>query len=137
MSTPPELTPAALAYLDGRAVHVRSSRRHGCCGGYAAMPTAEPATTTPDGLERFDVADTTIYVEPHLIPTDIPWTIDVDGFARWRRLVVLGLDSTTVNDARPTTGATDLTSDHRPTHETRTHSTATPPGAPRPTPEQR
>ena len=102
MNTPPVLTRAALALLDGRAVYVRSSRRHGCCGGAASMPTAEPgAPATLDGLERFDVSGTAVYVEPHMNPNDNSWAIDVDGFARWRRLVVLGLDLTAVTDAPP------------------------------------
>ncbi len=103
MNAPPELTPAALAYLDGRDVHVRTSRRHGCCGGIAAIPTAGPGTPTDlDGLQRFDVAGTSIYVESHLNPDDQPWIIDVDGFARWRRLVVVGLDLTTLAETPPT-----------------------------------
>ena len=54
------------------------------------MPTAEPgAPATLDGLERFDVSGTAVYVEPHMNPNDNSWAIDVDGFARWRRLVVL------------------------------------------------
>ncbi|MGF1598921.1 MAG: CC/Se motif family (seleno)protein [Acidimicrobiales bacterium] len=106
MSTPPELTPAALAYLDGRDVHVRSSRRHGCCGGSAAIPTAEAGTPTDvEGLQHFDVADTSVYVDTHLNPGDKPWTIDVDGFARWRRLVVVGLDLATLADTPPTSSS--------------------------------
>jgi hypothetical protein len=89
---PPQITDSARALLDGRAVHVRSSRRHGCCGGAASVPVAEPGTPeTLDDVERFDVSGIEIYVDRGLCGTDGSWTIDTDGFGRWRRLVVLGL----------------------------------------------
>ncbi len=87
----PQITESARALLAGRAVHVRASRRHGCCGGAAAVPVAEPgAPDDLDGVERFDVAGTEIYVDRRLSGASGSWTIDTDGFARWRRLVVLG-----------------------------------------------
>lgn len=90
---PPHVTASAHAYLAGRPVHVRASRRHGCCGGAASVPVAEPGTPeTLDGVERFGVSGTEIYVDRGLLGTDGSWTIDTDGFARWRRLVVLGID---------------------------------------------
>jgi hypothetical protein len=89
---PPQLTASAQALLDGRAVHVRSSPRHGCCGGAASVPVAEPgAPETLDDVERFDVSGTEVYVNRGLLGADCSWTIDTDGFGRWRRLVVLGL----------------------------------------------
>jgi hypothetical protein len=92
----PHLTEAALAHLAGRAVHVRSSPRHGCCGGAASVAVAEAgAPERLDGVERFEVSGTVVYVEQGLPGADGPWTIDIDGFARWRRLVVLGVDLST------------------------------------------
>ena len=89
---PPQITESAQALLAGRAVHVRASRRHGCCGGAAAVPVAEPGVPEDlGGVERFEVAGTEIYVDRRLSDTDGSWTIDTDGFARWRRLVVLGV----------------------------------------------
>jgi hypothetical protein len=89
---PPQITDSARALLDGRPVHVRSSRRHGCCGGAASVPVAEPGTPqTLDDVERFDVEGTEIYVDRGLPGADGSWTIDTDGFGRWRRLVVIGL----------------------------------------------
>jgi hypothetical protein len=89
---PPQITDSARALLDGRPVHVRSSRRHGCCGGAASVPVAEPGTPqTLDDVERFDVEGTEIYVDQGLPGADGSWTIDTDGFGRWRRLVVIGL----------------------------------------------
>jgi hypothetical protein len=89
---PPQVTASARALLAGRPVHVRSSRRHGCCGGAASVPVAEPGLPeTLDDVERFDVSGTEVYVDRALLGGDGSWTIDTDGFARWRRLVVLGL----------------------------------------------
>jgi hypothetical protein len=91
--TPPHVTASAKAHLAGRPVHVRASRRHGCCGGAAAVPVAEPgAPEHLDGTECVEVEGTVVYVDRALFAADGTWTIDTDGFARWRRLVVLGLD---------------------------------------------
>lgn len=88
----PHLTASAHAYLAGRPVHVRSSPRHGCCGGTASVPVAELGVPEDlDGVECFEVSGIEIYVDRGL-GVDGSWTIDTDGFARWRRLVVLGVD---------------------------------------------
>ncbi len=92
---PPHLTASAHSLLAGRPVHVRGSRRHGCCGGAASVPVAEPgAPESFDGVDRFDVSGTVVFVDRDVPGTDGHWVIDTDGFARWRRLVVLGLDLT-------------------------------------------
>jgi hypothetical protein len=89
----PHLTESARAYLADRPVHVRASPRHGCCGGSASVPVAEPgAPEQPRDVERFEVSGTVVYVDRDLIGADGSWSIDTDGFARWRRLVVLGVD---------------------------------------------
>lgn len=89
---PPQVTAAARALLAGRPVHVRSSRRHGCCGGAASVPVAEPGLPAAlDDVVRFDVSGIEVYVDRGLLGAYGSWTIDTDGFARWRRLVVLGL----------------------------------------------
>jgi hypothetical protein len=90
--SPPQLTASARELLAGRPVHVRGSRRHGCCGGAASVPVAEPGIPPAlDGVERFEVAGTVVYVDRDVRATGPSWTIDTDGFARWRRLVVLGV----------------------------------------------
>jgi hypothetical protein len=89
----PHLTESAQAYLGDRPVHVRASPRHGCCGGAASVPVAEAgAPERLDGVERFEVSGTVVYVDRGLLGADGSWTVDTDGFARWRRLVVLGVD---------------------------------------------
>jgi hypothetical protein len=91
--SPPHVTTSAGEYLAGRPVHVRSSPRHGCCGGGASVPVAEAgAPETLEGVERFDVAGTVVYVDRGLAGAHGNWTIDVDGFGRWRRLVVIGTE---------------------------------------------
>ena len=93
VASPPHVTASAHALLAGRSVHIRSSRRHGCCGGAASVPVAEPgAPESLDGVVHFEVSGTVVYVDPDVLGTDNDWVIDTDGFARWRRLVVLGLD---------------------------------------------
>ena len=97
---PPQITESARALLGGRAVHVRGSRRHGCCGGSAAVPVAEPGVPEDlGGVERFEVSGTAVYVDRRLAGTDATWRIDTDGVARWRRLVVLGVALGPGNDA--------------------------------------
>jgi hypothetical protein len=91
--SPPHLTASAHALLAGRPVHVRSSRRHGCCGGAASVPVAEPgAPESLDGVEHFEVSGAVVYVDRDMLGTEHGWVIDTEGFAKWRRLVVLGLD---------------------------------------------
>ena len=64
------------------------------------LPVAEPGIPESlDGVERIEVAGVDIYVDRTFLSTDVPWTIDTDGFGRWRRLTVLGLDFAT-NAAR-------------------------------------
>ncbi|HSM67357.1 MAG TPA: CC/Se motif family (seleno)protein [Ilumatobacteraceae bacterium] len=93
--TPPFVRASARAHLAGRPVHVRASRRHGCCGGTAAVPVAEPGKPEDlDGTRRFEVEGTVVYVDRTVFAADGTWTIDTDGFARWRRLVVLGVELT-------------------------------------------
>jgi hypothetical protein len=96
----PHITESARALLAGRAVHVRASRRHGCCGGSASVPVAEPGTPEDlGGVERLEVAGTAVYVDRRLRGVETSWTIDADGFGRWRRLVVLGVDLEPGDDA--------------------------------------
>ncbi|MGF1665106.1 MAG: CC/Se motif family (seleno)protein [Acidimicrobiia bacterium] len=91
--SPPHVTTSARTFLAGRPVHVRASRRNGCCGGTASVPVAEPGSPEMlDEVERFDVAGTVVYLDRGLPGACGSWTIDVDGFGRWRRLVVVGAE---------------------------------------------
>jgi len=85
------VTEPARRWLDGRAVTVHAALRHGCCGGSAELPVAgvgEPPDqdrfrrVAVDGLDVFeDVRLDELYPGP--------LTVALDGFGRWRRLVVL------------------------------------------------
>jgi hypothetical protein len=96
---PQRITPSAVELLAGRPVHVRTKRIQGCCGGHASIPVAEPgAPARPDDAECYQVAGVVVFVDSDVDRTDAAWIIDTDGFARWRRLVVLGLEMTPGSD---------------------------------------
>jgi hypothetical protein len=88
MTAPAAITDAARCYLSGRSVVLRSSPRHGCCGGMALLPVVEIGPPDdPTGYERVDMAGVEVFVDPRLDDVEW-WTIDLDGLLRWRRLVV-------------------------------------------------
>lgn len=91
---PASVTPAARKLLAGRAVLLRVSPRHGCCGGTALVPVVEAVDTSdPDLLGLGDV-DTTVVdgvdvlVDGRLGDGAARWSIDVDGLLGWRRLAL-------------------------------------------------
>jgi hypothetical protein len=92
------LRPEATAYLErhGSALTIRSSPRHGCCGGTVGVPVAEPGS--PADTAAFDALESDgvrVYVERGLVTSDDdPITVGVDGFGPLRRLWVQGLDIT-------------------------------------------
>ncbi len=95
--TEARLTDDAIAYVRGHGwvVMVRSSQRRGCCGGVVGVPVAELGE--PERVEGFDVIDrdgVRLYVERRLAATPgESVTIGIEGFARWRRLWVSGLEA--------------------------------------------
>lgn len=94
MTTPAGITGAAREYLAGRPVVLRSSPRHGCCGGTALVPVVEigpPAD--PNGFDLSLLDGVEVYVDQRLDDAQW-WTIDLDGILRWKRLVVseVGVD---------------------------------------------
>jgi hypothetical protein len=63
------------------------------------VPVAEAGTLRSlDDAERFEVSGAVVYVDRDVSRTGDTWVIDTDGFARWRRLVVLGLALAPVTD---------------------------------------
>ena len=85
------LTGAAREWLSGQGgeVVLRLSTRHGCCGGQAAVPVAEPgAPRVADGYTEHEIEGIRVHVADGLGPG--PYHIDVEGLFRWRRLVVEG-----------------------------------------------
>lgn len=95
MAGPSSITPAARRHVAGRAVVLRASPRHGCCGGTALVPVVETVDDTesripPGGFDVVEVDGVEVYVDRRLAGTAGDWTIDLDGLLRWRRLIVRG-----------------------------------------------
>lgn len=87
------IEPGARDYIteQGGAVTLRGSRRHGCCGGAAFVPVAEPGP--PVELEHYrsvDVDGITVFLEKDVTIGSEPLLIGVDGLWRWQRLRVEG-----------------------------------------------
>jgi hypothetical protein len=90
----PTVTDDARRHLAGRALVVRTSVRHGCCGGQASLTVAEVGPPDrPDGYRTIDVDGLDVYIDRRLDAAGEAWhgdwTIAVDGIRRWKRLVVL------------------------------------------------
>lgn len=87
------IEPAARAYLAGHdnAVTLRGSRRHGCCGGTAFVPVAEPGPPADlSGYRTVDANGITVHLEMEMTAGPAPLVIGIDGLWRWRRLRVDG-----------------------------------------------
>jgi hypothetical protein len=108
----------AAAYLvgHGAAVTVWGSIRHGCCGGSVAVPTAEPgppsvnppgvgspassgtaAATAGPAAHDFEIVEhegVRVFIARDLAQHATGTIhIGLDGFARWRRLRVEGVEA--------------------------------------------
>ncbi len=86
------LSSDARNWLQGRydAVTLRVSPRHGCCGGTAGVPVAEPGPPENEAaFRRFDVDGITVYLAAEL-ESEQAYTIRVEGFWGLRRLFVEG-----------------------------------------------
>jgi hypothetical protein len=87
------IEPGARAFIveQGGAVTLRGSRRHGCCGGTAFVPVAEPGP--PGDAEQYrslDVDGVTVFLERRVTTGADPLVIGLDGVWRWQRLRVDG-----------------------------------------------
>jgi hypothetical protein len=85
--------PAAREYLQSRggAVTLRGSRRHGCCGGTAFVPVAEPGPPDePEHYQEHDVDGITVYLERDVAVGPEPLEVGLDELWRWQRLRVEG-----------------------------------------------
>ena len=88
------LTPAAREWVQqrGGVVTLRAAPQHGCCGGTALIPMAEPRV--PDDSAGFEVqADEGVTVYRAVSLDRGPYQVDLEGFLGWKRLVVEGLVS--------------------------------------------
>jgi hypothetical protein len=85
------ITEAAREWLvaNGGMLTLRVATRHGCCGGSAGVPVAEARMPDdPAALEQSDEAGLCIWRERGL--ADVALLVDIDGFGRWKRLIVEG-----------------------------------------------
>jgi hypothetical protein len=85
--------PDAREYLraHGGAVTLRGSRRHGCCGGTAFVPVAEPGP--PADMEHYrahEVDGITVYLERDVRVGPESLVVGLDALWRWQRLRVEG-----------------------------------------------
>jgi hypothetical protein len=92
---PPEIRieSAARKFLaaHGGAVTLRGSRRHGCCGGTAFVPVAEPGPPAePARYRAHEVDGVAVFLERDVVAGPEPLLIGVDGLWGWRRLRVEG-----------------------------------------------
>lgn len=78
----------------GGALTIRSSPRHGCCGGTVALPVAEAgAPRDPAAYEVEEHEGVRVYIERDLRDAaDGPLQIALEGFGPWRRLWVSGAE---------------------------------------------
>lgn len=89
------LTDDARDFLAGHqnALTLRTSPRHGCCGGTVFLPIVEPGRTR--GSEAWPVIeqdDIRIYVEPGLtVPAHTELRVDIDRLLLMTRLWIEGL----------------------------------------------
>jgi hypothetical protein len=75
----------------GGAVTLRGSRRHGCCGGTAFVPVAEPGPPDePEHYRAHEVDGITVYLEPDVAAGPEPLVVGLDQLWRWQRLRVEG-----------------------------------------------
>lgn len=75
----------------GGALTLRYSPRHGCCGGSARLPVAEPqAPADPTGYDRHRLHGLDVYVAQDFAASGQPVRVCLDGFWKWRRLTVEG-----------------------------------------------
>lgn len=84
------------AYLQrqGGALTIRSSPRHGCCGGTVAVPVAEAgAPRDAAGYQVEEREGVRVYLERELAAAvDGPVRVELEGFGPWRRLWVSGVE---------------------------------------------
>lgn len=74
------------------AVTIRTSVRHGCCGGSAAVPVAEPGSPRHGAdWQRVDVDGVAVWLAPGFEDT-ITLTVRLEGLWGLRRLFVDGAD---------------------------------------------
>jgi hypothetical protein len=95
---PVKIDPNALEYLKTQhngQLMLRTSPRHGCCGGTVILPVLEPGA--PDSTENWGFLEhegVHMYIEPGVVlPTDAVVHIGLDSFMKWHKLWIEGLEA--------------------------------------------
>ncbi len=82
----------AWLHARGGALTLRHSPRHGCCGGSAALPVADPeAPRDAEGYERHRIDGLDVYVATDFAVGGQEIRVGLEGFWKWRRLTVDGV----------------------------------------------
>ena len=89
-----DITPEARDWVTrlGGSMMIRGSTRHGCCGGSASVPVADPGEPgDPAGYVSEIKEGIRVYVADDL-RIEHPLTVRLEGFLGFRRLFVDGLE---------------------------------------------
>lgn len=98
-----DITPPARRFIGRKGGHVmvRPSPRNGCCGGMVLLPVVDPGEPRERQSYRQVHQDgITVHIDSSFLQNAAPpgsLTIGLDGFWRWRKLWVAGLESTLVS----------------------------------------
>jgi hypothetical protein len=95
---PLRIAPEALAYLKEKhhgELMLRTSPRHGCCGGIVILPVLEPGV--PENQQDWPIIEyegVRIHIEPGVtLPPDTLIHIGLDSFMKWQKLWIEGIDA--------------------------------------------
>jgi hypothetical protein len=86
---------AALKQKHGAAVTIRTTPRHGCCGGKVLLPVVEPGMPeNSDTWLKTEVDGVEIYYEPGVeIPQGASLKIGMDKLFVWQKFWIEGLET--------------------------------------------
>jgi hypothetical protein len=92
------IVPDALAALKqkyGAAVTIRTTPRHGCCGGKVLLPVVEPGKPEQSDIwQKIEVDGVEIYYEPGIdIPLGASLKIGMEKLFVWQKFWIEGLDT--------------------------------------------
>jgi hypothetical protein len=92
------IAPDAIDFLKAQhngELTLRTSPRHGCCGGTVMLPVLEPgAPPAAQDWPVFKQDGLVIYIEPGVdLPPGAAVRIGIDRFFKWHRLWIEGLEA--------------------------------------------
>jgi len=86
---------ALLKEQHGAAVTIRTTPRHGCCGGNVLVPVVEPRRPEErQGWEKFESDGVQIFFDPGLdVPEGAALRIGMDKLFLWHKFWIEGLET--------------------------------------------